>query len=132
MQGSRRSFSSRKNSSLTIIFRLELAEELPRLLEAGDRVDRGLARVAAADSMSWYISRTFRRPLRERVEVLLLRSLAQAEVVRELLDLAGSLRLGLVEDVLEQAVAELACLLEVLRVDAGDELRVLALELARR
>ena len=84
--------------------RLELPEELPRLLEAGDRVDRRLARRHAGT----------RCPGTSRGQAPTARGrrsppsslLAQAEVVGELLDAAGRPRLGLVEDVPEQPVAE--------------------------
>ena len=68
--------------------RLELAEELPRLLEAADRVDRGLARVLAARLDVEVHLADLERPLDDRVEVFLLDAAvgAQAEVVRELAD----------------------------------------------
>ena len=66
--------------------RLELAEELPRLLEAAHRVDGGLAGVAAPRLDVQVHLADLQRPLDERVEVLLadLPVGAQAEVVREL------------------------------------------------
>src|SRR5262249_40882876 len=66
--------------------RLELAEELPRLLEAADRIDGGLARVLAARLDVEVHLADLQRPLDDRVEVLLLDATvgAQAEVVREL------------------------------------------------
>ena len=113
--------------------RLELAEELPRLLEAGDRVDRRLARVAAAGLDVLVHLADLQGPLRERVEVLLLRSLAQAEVVGELLDRGGVAPVSAWSSTsLQEPGAEVARLLEVLLLDAGDELGVLALELLAR
>ena len=66
--------------------RLEVAEELPRLLEPVDRVDRGLARVLPARLDVEVHLADLQRPLDQRVEVLLLDLAvgAQAEVVREL------------------------------------------------
>ena len=101
---------------------LELAEELPRLLEALDGVDRRLAGVVAARLDVEIHLAHLQRPLDQRVEILFpdLPVGPQAQVVRQLADV---LALGstLSISVLEQAVAELACTLEVLRVDAfGD------------
>ena len=73
--------------------RLELAEEPPRLLEAADRVDRGLARVLAARLDVEVHLAHLQRPLDDRVEVFLLDAAvgAQAEVVRELADVLAFL-----------------------------------------
>src|SRR5581483_1082398 len=101
--------------------RLELAEELPRLLEAADRVDGCLARVLAAGLDVEVHLAHLQRPLCDRVEILLLDLPVrpQTEVVRKLADVL-TLFPG-VDGVLEQAVAELARLLEVLLVDVGDD-----------
>src|SRR5204862_5413611 len=68
--------------------RLELAEELPRLLEAADRVDGGLARVLAARLDVEVHLAHLQRPLDERVEIFLLDLPvgAEAQVVRQLAD----------------------------------------------
>ena len=109
---------------------LELAEELPGLLEAGDRVDRRVAGVAAPGLDVLVHLANLERPLGEGVEVLLARALAQAEVVGQLLDRSRvRARLGPVEHVAKEPVAEVARLVEVLRVDAGDELGVLTVDL---
>src|SRR4029079_9033014 len=110
-------------------FRLELPEELPRLLEAADRVDRGLARVVAARLDCDVHLADLQRPLHDRVEVLLLDAAvgAQAEVVRELAEVLAFL--PRVDHVAEEPVAELACLVEVLDVDALDELDVVLVDL---
>src|SRR5581483_9969376 len=100
--------------------RLELAEELPRLLEAVDGVDRPLARVLAPRLDVEVHLAHLQRPLDERVEVLLLDLpvRAQAEVVRHLADVLAVLP-G-VEHVLQQAVPEVAGLLQILLVDPLD------------
>ncbi len=88
--------------------RLELPEQEPRLLEAADRVDRGLARVLAADVHVRDHLADLQRPLPDRVEILLARSLDEAEVVRELADRSRvRLRAGSLEDGAEQAVRRL-------------------------
>ena len=72
------------------------------------------------------------RPLDDRVEVLLLDLAvgAQAEVVRQLADLVRArVRLGLLEHLAQEALAEVARLLELLLVDARDELRVVLVDL---
>src|SRR5581483_7068821 len=109
--------------------RLELAEELPRLLEAADRVDGCLARVLAAGLDVEVHLAHLQRPLCDRVEILLLDLPVrpQTEVVRKLADVL-TLFPG-VDGVLEQAVAELARLLEVLLVDVGDEALILLWDL---
>src|SRR5204862_594672 len=65
--------------------RLQLTEERPRLLEAADSVDRGLARVLAARLDVEVHLAHLERPLDDRVAVLLLDATvrAQAEVVRQ-------------------------------------------------
>src|SRR5438552_3820397 len=91
--------------------RLEVAEELPGLLEAIDRVDRPFARVLAPRLDVEVHLAYLQRPLDQGVEVFL-RDLpvgAQAEVVRHLADVLGLL--PRVEHVLQQAVAEVAGLL---------------------
>src|SRR6059058_3536846 len=88
--------------------RLEVAEELPRLLEAAHRVDGCLARVVAARLDVEIHLAHLERPLDEVVEILLL-DLAvrpQAQVVRELADVLA-LFPG-VDDLLQEAVAEVA------------------------
>ena len=113
--------------------RLELAEELPRLLEPAHRVDRRLAGVLAPRLDVGVHLAHLQHPLADRVEVVLARALLQAEVVRELAHvLGGCARVGLRDHVGEQALADLARLLQVLHVDAGDELGVVALELGAR
>src|SRR5204862_4251425 len=66
--------------------RLEITEELPRLLEAPDGVDRRLARVLSPRLDVEVHLADLERPLDQRVEVLLLDPAVgpQAEVVREL------------------------------------------------
>src|SRR5216110_1639935 len=86
------------------------------------------------DSMSWYISRTFTShwtiasrsslailpSVRELTNDLCLRT--DGKIVRQLAQLVGGrARVGLLEDVLQEALAEVAGLLELLRVDAGYE-----------
>ena len=97
--------------------RLEVAEELPRLLEAAHRVDGGLPRVLAARLDVEVHLADLQRPLGQVIEVFLLDLpvRAQAEVVGQLADVLAFL--PRVDDVLEQAVAELARLGEVLLVD---------------
>ena len=109
--------------------RLELAEQRPRLLQPAHRVDRGLARVLAARLDVEVHLAHLQGPLHGRVEVFLLDApvRAQAEIVRELAQVAVDL--GPVDRVGEQAVAELARLLEVLRVDARSQLGVLLVQL---
>src|SRR5262249_33873286 len=108
--------------------RLELAEQLPRLLEAAGRVDRSLARVPAARLDVEVHLADLQRPLDDRVEVLLLDApvRAQAEVVRELADVLALF--PRVDNVAEQAVAELARLVEVLHVDVLDEVDVVLVD----
>src|SRR5207302_3164166 len=109
--------------------RLELAEELPRLLQAAHGVDRGLARVLAARLDVEIHLADLQGPLDDRVEIFLLDATvgAQAEVVRELTDVLAFL--PRVDHVAEQAVAELARLVEVLHVDARDERDVVLVHL---
>src|SRR5207253_144930 len=103
--------------------RLEVAEELPGLLEAADGVHGGLARVLAARLDVEVHLADLQRPLDQVVQVFLLDLpvRAEAEVVRELADVLALF--PRVDRVLEQAVAEATGLLEVLRVDAAGECR---------
>ncbi len=101
--------------------RLQLAEQQPGLVEAADRVDGGVTRVLAPRLDVEVHLADLQRPLDERVEVLLLDLAvgAEAEVVRQLADVLALL--PRVDDVLQQAVTEVARLLEVLEVDVRDE-----------
>src|SRR5581483_1951134 len=85
---------------------LELAEEQPGLVEAADRVDRGVAGVLAARLDVEVHLADLQRPLDQRVEILFLDLAvgAQAEVVRQLADVLSLF--PRVDDVLQQAVAE--------------------------
>jgi hypothetical protein len=76
--------------------------------------------------MSATISRSLQCPLADRVEVLLLRALDEAEVVRDLAHLCG-IHVGVdgCEHVSEQPRADLASLLEVLPLDVRGESGVL-------
>ena len=107
------------------LLRLELVEQQPGLLEAVDRVDGAVARVGAPRLDVEVHLAHLQRPLDQRVEVFLLDLPvgAQAEVVGQLADVG--VVLGRVDHLGEQPVAELARLLEVLRVDLTDELDVL-------
>ena len=106
---------------------VELAEELPRVLEPADALDRRLARVLAAALDVGDHLLDLRRPVLDGLEVLLAGALDEAEVVRELAHLLGAgVGVGLLEHVAQEAVAGLACALEVLRVDRRDELGVVA------
>ncbi len=109
--------------------RLELAEELPRLLQPAHGVDGGLARVLAARLDVEVHLAHLQRPLDDRVQVLLLDAAvrAQAQVVRQLADVA--VRLRRVEHVGEQPLAEVARLLEILEVDARGERSILLVQL---
>jgi hypothetical protein len=115
--------------------RLELAEQRPGLLEPAHRVDRGLLRVLLARLDVLVGLADLDRPLDDRVEVLL-RDLpvgAQAEVVRELAQLVRArTRVGLLEHLTEEPLAEVARLLELLDVDVRDQLLVLLVHLALR
>ena len=99
--------------------RLELLEQLPRLLEPADASrppPRG--RRPRRDSMSRYISRTFSAHWIEGVEILLAGSCPSVRRQRSFASSRSSRRLvvGAVSTTSrEQAVAELARLLEVLR-----------------
>src|SRR5207253_1611756 len=107
--------------------RLELLEQLPGLLEPVDGVDRRLACVSAPGLDVLVHLAHLHEPLNERVEVLLLDLpvRAQAEVADELAHLVvrGG-RLSGLERLAKEALAEAARLLELLLVDAGDQLDV--------
>jgi hypothetical protein len=76
--------------------RLELAEELPRLLEPANRVHRRLAGVFAPRLDVRVHLAHLQHPLADRVEVVLAGALLQAEVVGELPHvLGGCARVGL-------------------------------------
>src|SRR5439155_5300159 len=113
--------------------RLELLEQLPGLLEPADGVDRGFLCVLLAGLDVLVGLANLHEPLDDRVEVLL-RDLAvgaEAEVVRDLAEVVRARgRLGLLEHFAQEPLAEVARLLELLLVDAGDGLRVLLRELA--
>ena len=110
--------------------RLELAEELPRLLQPAHALDGGLPRVVAPRVHVLHHLADLERPLGDDVEVVLLRAGEQAEVVRELAHLLHRLPdLLLREDVDEQAIADLSRLVEVLRVDPRRQLGVVRREL---
>ena len=117
------------------LLRGELPEGVPGLVQPGLRV---LARVAGVTAPRLDVEvhlADLQRPLDERVEILLLDLPVrpQAEVVRLLADLVRRAELGQrLEQLAEEAVAEVPCLLEILGVDARDELCVVALELAAR
>src|SRR5919108_729607 len=114
------------------LLRLERLEELPRLGEPALRVLRGLARVLAPRLDVEVHLAHLQRPLDDRVEVLLLDLAvgAQAEVVRQLADLVrGRRRRSLLEHLAEEALAEVARLLELLLVDRRDELLVVLVHL---
>ena len=107
------------------LLHVELAEQLPRLLEPADALDGRLARVltAALDVGDHLLD--LGGPLLDDLEVLLARALDEAEVVRELAHLlVARVGLGALEHCPEEAVADLAGPVEVLRVDRGDELGV--------
>src|SRR5581483_9428704 len=108
--------------------RLEVAEQLPGLLEPADGVDRRLTRILAPRLDVEVHLAHLQRPLHERVEILLLDLPvgAEAQVVRQLADVLPLL--PRVDDVLEQPVAEVARLLDVLLVDAGDEVGVVLVD----
>src|SRR5947207_812688 len=113
------------------LLRLELAEQVPRLLEPVDRVDRRLARVGASRLDVLVHLAHLHEPLHERVEVLLLDLPVgpQAEVADEVADLIGGCRrVRRLERLAEQALAEPPCLLELLLVDALDELDVVLVD----
>src|ERR671918_354084 len=97
--------------------RLELLEQHPRLLEATNRIDGGLARVLAAGLHVRDHLAHLQRPLPDRVEVLLAGAFDEAEVVRQL---AQRRRVGLRicggQHVREQPSAYLPRTLEVLLV----------------
>src|SRR4029077_1092093 len=108
--------------------RLELAEQLPGLLEAADGGARGLLRVVLARLHVLVHLAHLDRPLDDRVEILLgdLPVGAQAEVVRQLTELVRArARLGLLEHLAQEPLAKVARLLELLLVDARDEVDVL-------
>src|SRR5207237_2772257 len=108
--------------------RLELAEEVPRLLEPANRVDRGLLRVLLAGLDVLVGLADLHEPLDDRVEVLLgdLAVGPEGEVVRQLADIVRArVRLGLLERLAQKPLAEVTRLLQLLLVDAGAELGVL-------
>jgi hypothetical protein len=111
--------------------RLEILEELPRLGEAGAGVLGRVAGVAAPRLDVEVHLADLQRPLDDRVEVLLLHPPVglEAEVVRDLPDLVRGLGRDLLQHLEQEPVAEPPHLLERLRIDVLDELRVLALEL---
>src|SRR5256885_746449 len=108
---------------------LEVLEQEPRLLEAVDRVDGRIARVAAARLDVEVHLPHLERPLDDRVEILFLDLPvgSEAEVVRQLADVL--LAVPRVDDVGQQAVAEVTRAVEVLHVDALDVLGVLLADL---
>jgi hypothetical protein len=111
--------------------RLEVLEQLPGGLEPADGLDRGLTGVVPARLDVHVHLAHLHHPLDDRV-VLLLGDLPvglQAEVARELADrLVLRVRRRLLEGLLEEALAEIARLLEVLDVDRGDERSVFIAE----
>ena len=114
------------------LLRLEVLEELPRVGEPLLRVLGRLARVLAPRLDVEVHLAHLQRPLDDRVEILLLDLpvRAQAEVVRQLADLVGArVRLGRLQHLAEQALAEVARLLDELLVDAGHELLVVLVDL---
>ena len=105
--------------------RLELLEEEPGLLEAADRIDCGLARVLATELHVRDHLPHLQGPLPDGVEILLARALDEAEVVCELAHLGGvGVRIDGCEHVAQEPVPDLACALEVLAIDVGDECRI--------
>ena len=103
------------------LLRLELLEELPRVGEPLLRVLGRLARVLAPRLDVEVHLAHLQRPLDDRVEILLLDLpvRAQAEVVRQLADLVRArVRLGRLQHLAEEALAEVARLLDLLHVDA--------------
>src|SRR5579884_1002571 len=108
--------------------RLELAEQTPGLLEPVDRVDGRLAGVLPPRLDVEVHLAHLEGPLHDRVEILLLDPAvgAQAEVVRQLADVG---LLGAVEHLPQEAVAEVARLLEVLLVDGLGDRCVLLVQL---
>ena len=97
------------------LLHVELAEQLPRLLEPAHAFDRRLAGVLAGLDVGDHLL-DLRRPLLDDLEVLLAGALDEAEVVGELAHLlVARVGLGALEHVPEQAVAGLAGPLEVLR-----------------
>src|SRR5439155_1290791 len=105
--------------------RLEILEQEPGLLEAVDRIDRRIASVAAARLDVEIHLADLQRPLDDGVEILLLDLPVgpKAEVVRQLANVL--LAVPRVDDVGQQAVAEITRTVEVLCIDARDVLRVL-------
>ena len=109
---------------------VELAEELPRVLEPADALDGRLARVLAAALHVGDHLLDLGRPLLDSLEVLLAGALDEAEVVGELADLLG-VRVGVrpLEHVAQEAVADLARAVEILRVDRRRQLGVVTRQL---
>ena len=109
----------------------ELAKASPGLLEATHRLDAGVAGVFPTGfDVEIHLSH-LERPGDDGVEVFLLHPALglEAEIVGELADLIRSLRRESVDKLAKQSVSESACLLQVLLVDPGDELSVIALEI---
>ncbi len=99
------------------LLRLELLEEVPRVGQALLRVLGRLARVLAPRLDVEVHLAHLERPLDDRVEVLLLDLpvRAEAEVVRQLADLVRArVRLGRLQHLAEEALAEVARLLDLL------------------
>ena len=114
------------------LLRLELLEELPRVGEALLGVLGRLVGVLAPRVDVEVHLAHLQRPLDDGVEILLLDLpvRAQAEVVRELADLVRArIRLGLFQDLAQEALAQVARLLELLFVNARDELLVVLVDL---
>src|SRR5262249_8890983 len=115
--------------------RLEVIEELPGGLEPADSLDGRLAGVVPPGLDVLVHLANLHQPLDDRV-VLLLGDLpvrAQAQVAGDVADRIGvRVRRRLFERLVEQPVAEVACLLEVLDVDGADEGGVLLVQLGLR
>jgi hypothetical protein len=115
--------------------RLEVLEQLPGGLEPADGLDRRFAGVVPPRLDVLVHLAHLHQPLDDRV-VLLLRDLpvgAQAEVAGDVADRVG-IRVGrcLLERLLQQPFAEVACLLQVLDIDRGDESGILLAQLRLR
>ena len=113
------------------LLRLELLEQLPGLGQPALRVLGCLARVLAARLDVEVHLANLQRPLHDRVQVLLLDLAvgAQAEVVRKLADrLAVRARIGLLQHLAQEPLAEVARLLDLLQVDRLDDRRVVLVD----